>query len=668
VLADWEYIALKERWVYIGFDSDVMQKPDVHSALSRLKSFLESRGATVRPIYLPPGERGEKVGIDDFIAREKAVGRSDAEIRDTLGALAACELRKQAIAPSGRPKIIVSPGRIPEIVDQAERALVENATRLRMFQRAGEVARVVALDRPNDRSFLRRPQGAVQLAAVTAVSLQETVERLVEWVKVDSTTGDEKPADCPLRVPLTYLSRVGAGDCNMPVLVGVVEAPIMRPDGSILNTAGYDESTGLYLDAGDWPFIPDAPTRADAQAGVRELLGPFAEFPFVDEAAKSVLLAALLTAIQRRLLETAPLFGFSAPTQRSGKSLLAESIGVIATGRKPAATGVASKDDELRKAITSALREGQAVVNLDNITHPLGSPDLARAITQSVYQDRLLGVNKMLSLPTNVLWTATGNNLTFPGDLPSRALLCRIDSRAERPEERAFKIVDLPGYLLTNRKRLIGAALTVLRAYHVAGRPRQNVRPWGGFDHWSRDIREPLVWLGLADAYVTRERIIVNDPERDFALDVLCSWYEFFAERPMPVGELIREASPELKEQLLAVAASRNDPLSVDARRLGAWCRSVEDRIFGDFQLCRAGSVHRATAWRVSCVSSVSSKGAGHNNTTRAHSVGDGRAETVCASPSSDGWDTNSPNSSGHKPEEDFSLYDEDPANEGDRF
>lgn len=45
VLADWEYIALNGRKVYIVFDSDVMEKKEVYGALVRLKAFLESRGA-----------------------------------------------------------------------------------------------------------------------------------------------------------------------------------------------------------------------------------------------------------------------------------------------------------------------------------------------------------------------------------------------------------------------------------------------------------------------------------------------------------------------------------------------------------------------------------------------------------------------------------------------
>ena len=42
-LPDWEHVALNGRRVYIVFDSDVMLKKEVYSALVRLKAFLESR-------------------------------------------------------------------------------------------------------------------------------------------------------------------------------------------------------------------------------------------------------------------------------------------------------------------------------------------------------------------------------------------------------------------------------------------------------------------------------------------------------------------------------------------------------------------------------------------------------------------------------------------------
>jgi hypothetical protein len=98
-LGDWESIALNERQTYIVFDSDVMLKVEVHAALGRLKAFLESRGAKVALVYLPPQEDGSKVGLDDYLA----AGHST----DALLALATPKLRD---LPTDAPAKPTEPG------------------------------------------------------------------------------------------------------------------------------------------------------------------------------------------------------------------------------------------------------------------------------------------------------------------------------------------------------------------------------------------------------------------------------------------------------------------------------------------------------------------------------------------------------------------------------
>ncbi|MGH9938164.1 MAG: DUF3854 domain-containing protein, partial [Blastocatellia bacterium] len=88
-LADWESIAFKSkdaaRKVYIVFDSDVVEKKSVYAAMKRLKPFFALRGADVRIIYLPAGDGGVKVGLDDYLAAGHTV--------DELLALATDKLR-----------------------------------------------------------------------------------------------------------------------------------------------------------------------------------------------------------------------------------------------------------------------------------------------------------------------------------------------------------------------------------------------------------------------------------------------------------------------------------------------------------------------------------------------------------------------------------------------
>ena len=96
-IADWESVALNGRDVYVVFDSDVMVKRPVYQALARLKGFLEHKGAHVWVIYLPMGDGGAKVGVDDYFA----AGRS---VQDLL-ALATPELREPPADDLPKPSI-----------------------------------------------------------------------------------------------------------------------------------------------------------------------------------------------------------------------------------------------------------------------------------------------------------------------------------------------------------------------------------------------------------------------------------------------------------------------------------------------------------------------------------------------------------------------------------
>jgi putative DNA primase/helicase len=570
------------RKTLIAFDANVATNPEVGQARQALAETLVRWGGQVFLVELPQAEGVN--GPDDFIAR--CGGQELLEVMDN--------------AEEYRPTITLRPGECPEAVDAAEEILVAHAEPLRVFQRAGEIVRVITLPESRQGGGLSRPAGTVLLAPLGAVALTETLDRLVVWQKFKAKNGGIEPVrvDCPDRIAAAYLSRLGSW--RLSVLTGIVSAPILRPDGSVLCRAGYDSATGLFLTE-DWPELNGKPSVEDAQKALDVVLEPYSEFPFVAAEDKSVLAAAILSALQRRLLATAPLFGFTAPTQRTGKSLLAECVAITATGRPAPAMAVSGDREEIRKAVLAALLEGHSIVNLDNIEHPLGSPHLSRAITQIEYSDRILGASKLLRLPTSLTWMVTGNNLAFRGDLAVRALLCRQDAKLERPEERKFKIPDLKVYVADHRCELVAAALTILRAYVVAGRPDQTLRPWGGFDDWTAVIRAPLVWLGVADPCATRQHVIEDDPDREQAAALITAWHSVFGGEAVQTAHVIERAasSPELTSALLAVAADKKEGTRIDPRRVSWWCRGWRDRVVDGLSLVRGKDYGKSATWRV---------------------------------------------------------------------
>jgi putative DNA primase/helicase len=523
--------------------------------------------------------------------------------------------KKRGHRKDDRPKIEIKPGDRSWMVDRAERALLDYQ-RWNLFQRGGILCRVIEIDSSDDgRKSIRRPDGAVVLKTVDSVMLEDIFSRAIAWHR-RSRNGELVPADCPHKVAAFYLSR--AGQWQLPVLTGVIEAPTILADGRMVDARGYDSESGLFLYSREnWLAIPENPTRGGAEAALKVLREPFEEFPFVSEADRSVILSEILTGAVRRQLFSAPLHGHDAPAQGSGKSLAADCVSLILTGRSVASMPLGGDAEEVRKRITSTLLSGDLIVNIDNVVRPLRSDALAMVLTQSTYADRILGRNERTRLPTNVLWLATGNNLTFAGDLTTRAIVCRIDAKLERPEARTFAIGDLRGHVRNERAKLMRAALTILRAYHLAGSPKQQIEKFGRFEQWSDWIRSALIWVGCSDPCKTRERITLHDPDRATTKTVIGAWFLLFKDRSMLLRDVIakidetanaresetqavRDARKELREALLSVATSANNSQEVDARRLAHWCRENTDRVAGGLRLTR-GDVekHKTATWRV---------------------------------------------------------------------
>ena len=72
------------------------------------------------------------------------------------------------------------------------------------------------------------------------------------------------------------------------------------------------------------------------------------------------------------------------------------------------------------------------------------------------------------------------------------------------------------------RRRLLPAALTLLRAYQVAGCPDQALPGWGSYESWSDVVRATVVWLGLPDPADTREELEESsDTDRGVLVDLV---------------------------------------------------------------------------------------------------------------------------------------------------
>jgi Bifunctional DNA primase/polymerase, N-terminal len=405
------------------------------------------------------------------------------------------------------PEIQVKDGELSLLATSAEEMLIDAGTPL--YQRGGVLVRPII--ETVDASRGRKTKVA-QLKVLDSVYARDLMGRHAHWMKWDGRAKKLVRTNPPMEIASVMLAR--AGDWTFPTIAGVISTPTMRPDGSLLTEAGYDESTRLLLvEPPPLPPIPDRPTRDDALAALRLLEGLLAGFPFVDDIAIACALSAIITPVVRGAFAVAPLHASRAPTAGSGKSFLWDTVAAISIGQPMPVMSTGPDQTEMEKRLGTAMMTGQPLISIDNISTELGGDALCQIIERPVVEIRILGRSERVRIEARgTTLFATGNNFVILADVVRRVIITNLDPEMERPELRQFKF-DPVEMILTDRGKYIAAALTICRAYIVAGRPDCAPR-LASFEGWSDTVRSSLIWLGKADPVQSMENARAEDPER----------------------------------------------------------------------------------------------------------------------------------------------------------
>jgi hypothetical protein len=497
----------------------------------------------------------------------------------------------------GRTTIFVEGGSLSVNVREAEFALARATGRdpaEGIYQRSNGLAKIARLAKPSNEQGIERPAQTLHIELASPPYLRYRLGDVAMWL-TKNAEGNVIRIDPPMAVAST-VHALGTWP-NTPPLTGIVEAPTMRPNGSILDTPGYDAATGLYFDPGAIEFapVPERPTKKEAARALALLLDTISEFPFVSEAARSVLVSCMITPSMRPAVKTAPLFAFDAPTPGTGKGLATRLPAMIVTGRDPSMLSNWADSAEDTRRMLAVMLEALPVVVIDNVNDVLKSNSLCTILTEGQIRDRVIKSSTTATGSARLTWIATGNNIVIGGDLPRRTLVCRMDAKVEKPESRTFKREQaLEDYVRENRAEFAVACLTLIRAYQVADK-RVKVKAFGSFEDWSQVAREPLVWLGLADPLETQGTINQRDPDLEAMKAILSAWDAAWADKTLKLNEAVEDAA--VAETMRAYAET--DAGKPNLRSVGWLFGRHVGRVFDNLRV-DAGKVKQSTAtWRV---------------------------------------------------------------------
>lgn len=493
---------------------------------------------------------------------------------------------------SDAPQIHVVPGDLPQAVDAAEQALI--GAERPVFTRGGTLVRPIieTIGAADDSETL-----TAKLKTYCVDSLSDVLARVAVFSQWNERRRGWKKIDPPPKVASTLLAR--EGEWKLPAVSGIITTPTLRPDGSLLSEPGYDRATRLYLSP-DPAFrlapMPDRPTRRDAEIALRMLAELISGFPFVEAVDRAVALSGILTAILRPILPAAPLHAFRASTPGTGKTYLVDVFSAIATGRRCPVISAGKTEEEAEKRLSAMLLEAVPIISVDNVNGELGGVFLCQVAERPIVKVRPLGQSSMIEIEVRSAIYATGNNLTLVGDMTRRTVLATLDAGMERPELRefAFKPVER---VLSDRGAYVAAALTVLRAYRIAGSP-DRLKPLASYEIWSDTVRSALVWLGEADPTASMETVREEDPELAAIRELFAHWESCLgldsgytsaaviqsacSSAPTYGSEDTGFQHPEFRDVLLRQAGERG---AVNTKRLGKWLSRISGRIVDGHRL-----------------------------------------------------------------------------------
>ena len=438
----------------------------------------------------------------------------------------------------------------------------------------------------------------------------------------------------------------------LPPVTRISSAPVVRADGSIVTTDGYDPETQVLVDLAPdvrGLTVPEHPTDDDVAAAVHLIRDELFELDgtdgydgwvFADEVDRTHAIAFLLTALTRSAYSVAPLVVMNGLQRGVGKGEVVRIVYRIVHGVKATFGATPDSDVELEKRITADLIAGRSMVVLDEVMVNgkcrLDSPALTAALTAAVWGGRLLGKSEALTLEQSATWVATGNNVAIPGDMVRRVYAVRLSSDRPELDERGNFRRDLDTWVPEHRAELLTAVLTLIRAWYDRGQP-EAPRPIGfvGFTEWQRVVGGILHNAGihgfLSNVREMRENADSESADNNAHLEWVAGVAANLPGHPRFTAK-----------EILAAAAANPDSVppydqrwgDLDPRALGKTWKGMAGRWFGDLRIVEDGSAHgNVRAWRVQQHNSAGSTGGGAGTGTPPPVAGPREITAVGAAP-----------------------------------
>ncbi|MDE2521655.1 MAG: hypothetical protein O0X93_00665 [Methanocorpusculum sp.] len=440
--------------------------------------------------------------------------------------------------PPQIPAVFFVHEKITDSVQQVHLALVRlNAVSPQgpvIFRQDGRLVRVI---RTEDDGYAVVPLDRNRLRL--ALSEAGTWRR---FLKEDITEPDNTLLDAAVAAPPDRFRKI-------PVLAGLYSGALLRPDGTVACTAGFDAATGFFLTKTyALPPVPEHPTEADVRF-VREMFADiFDEFLFATETDRANAIAGLMTAIFRPTLAgPVPIWAIDKNTPRAGGTLLALVTGTLAYGEPPLMYAASRRRDEMEKVVRMALREQGRFVLLDNVAPGADwTPEVLLSATSGSGRvlSRNMGTFTSFVSRTPAFFVVNGVHLDIRADVTGRMFLVRLSAPKAWQEMRFRRTkTELLELAAAMHPQAVWGAAVLLRCWQDAGEPAFRLADGNlsEFPEWLRVVGGVLAHAGWPELLANQGEVQTQENAADTeGAELMAALYAVFGEEQFSAKALMK--------------------------------------------------------------------------------------------------------------------------------
>jgi len=322
--------------------------------------------------------------------------------------------------------------------------------------------------------------------------------------------------------------------------------PIFYNEKLTLPKKGYDERFCSWMNPDCVEMSHPNISLEDSKKVIEEI---YCDFCFSDEQSKTNAIASLITPYVRGLFPTfntlTPGFFYHGNRPGLGKDYGGAIPDLVIYGTHqedtPICDGKEVNNEELRKKITTAIKNGRPSMYFPNNKGYLNSVIYEKLITDKFWTDRILGINDEIIYPNELNIGLSGNiPIRYSEDFERRNIFILYFWANENINERTYKRKDLHGWILENRPLILSALHCLVKDWIKNGKKNGSEYITSFFD-WGYIVGGIMENAGYGNPCIKKQnsKILCGDSDSDEFKDLWELCYGKYPNIPISKKQII---------------------------------------------------------------------------------------------------------------------------------